>query len=96
MGVPVGQNGVTGIGGMLVMCRWIEFLGHVRPPCRVNAATTATFPRQCRQSDPIGGPAGMSPNGGHGQIGDLVLAWSASAVYQGRHVASGLPQRNRL
>jgi uroporphyrinogen decarboxylase len=44
VGIPVGLGGFAGIGGVLVVCRRIEFLSHVEPPKRDNASDILRFP----------------------------------------------------
>src|ERR1700742_3436376 len=44
MSVAVRQNGVAWVGGVLVVCRRIEFLSHVASPSEGNASAIRTFP----------------------------------------------------
>jgi hypothetical protein len=53
MGLPVGRGGIAGVGGMLVVCRGIEFFSHVGPPWRDNASAIRTFPAPMHRSGPI-------------------------------------------
>src|ERR1700694_1801094 len=43
VGLPVGQGGFDRVGGMLVVCRRIEFLSHWAPPRHDNAPDTPRF-----------------------------------------------------
>jgi hypothetical protein len=54
--IPIGQRGLAGTYGMPVVCRRIEFLGHVKPPSQDNADIFRTFrasggmsPKLCRR-----------------------------------------------
>ena len=53
VGFPVGRCGFARVGGMLVVRRRIEFLGHDESPSQVNASAIRTFQTsgaECHQS----------------------------------------------
>jgi hypothetical protein len=46
MGLPIGQSGFAGVGGMLVVWRRIEFLSHVGPPSARQRIRHSDVPQQ--------------------------------------------------
>jgi hypothetical protein len=50
VGVPIGQSGFAGVGGMLVVWRGIEFLSHVEPPSPVQRVGNPDVPQQVNRN----------------------------------------------